>query len=234
MSKVCTKCGVEKPLSEFYRKKTCRDGLSSSCKECVSELARIVHYETIGRARFLDGVSKMMCDEELLSVGLWACNKCEGLFDISSFQKVSRGAYCGRTRECNNCRAKRASNERKNNPTYKKTVKIWRDKNRDRLNEQARKHRADNPDVYKEYYNNRKNTPERYERWVAWRREYESKNKEKISAKNKKWREENREKYREYQRKRQAQQRELTAIGRMMDLQEYMENELTMEKVVIK
>lgn len=32
--KICTKCGIEKPISEFYKDKYHKDGLRSSCKEC--------------------------------------------------------------------------------------------------------------------------------------------------------------------------------------------------------
>jgi hypothetical protein len=32
--KKCSKCEIEKGLSEFYRKKTAKDGLRSECKEC--------------------------------------------------------------------------------------------------------------------------------------------------------------------------------------------------------
>jgi hypothetical protein len=34
MSKTCKKCGVEKPLTEFYAAKTCADQLSNECKAC--------------------------------------------------------------------------------------------------------------------------------------------------------------------------------------------------------
>ena len=34
-TKVCTKCGEEKPLTEFYRDRQKSDGLSSSCKICA-------------------------------------------------------------------------------------------------------------------------------------------------------------------------------------------------------
>jgi hypothetical protein len=36
MTKICTKCGQEKELSEFYKQKTHKDGLSSWCKKCYS------------------------------------------------------------------------------------------------------------------------------------------------------------------------------------------------------
>lgn len=34
--KVCTKCGIEKPLSEFWKHKECRLGVNSACKKCKS------------------------------------------------------------------------------------------------------------------------------------------------------------------------------------------------------
>lgn len=35
--KLCSKCKIEKPKSEFYRDKSSKDGLSYTCKSCVSE-----------------------------------------------------------------------------------------------------------------------------------------------------------------------------------------------------
>ena len=33
-TKRCSKCGQIKPISEFYKKKSSKDGLYSICKEC--------------------------------------------------------------------------------------------------------------------------------------------------------------------------------------------------------
>ena len=38
-TKVCSKCGREWSLSEFYKKSTSKDGLQSYCKECSKKLA---------------------------------------------------------------------------------------------------------------------------------------------------------------------------------------------------
>lgn len=38
--KVCSRCGVEKPRSEFYAKKTRKDGLRSECKCCSKAEAK--------------------------------------------------------------------------------------------------------------------------------------------------------------------------------------------------
>ena len=36
-TKVCTKCGGEKPLSEYYGAKSNRDGITGSCKRCFMD-----------------------------------------------------------------------------------------------------------------------------------------------------------------------------------------------------
>ena len=33
--KVCSKCKEEKEQTEFYKRKTSKDGLRTECKECV-------------------------------------------------------------------------------------------------------------------------------------------------------------------------------------------------------
>jgi len=40
MVKVCTKCGEKKLACEFFADKAKKDGLSSSCKECINEYQR--------------------------------------------------------------------------------------------------------------------------------------------------------------------------------------------------
>jgi hypothetical protein len=37
--KTCSKCGLSKPYSEFYRDRGHRDGLQSACKSCVKAQA---------------------------------------------------------------------------------------------------------------------------------------------------------------------------------------------------
>lgn len=39
-TKVCSKCGRELPLSEFYKKSDSKDGLQSYCKECGKKSAK--------------------------------------------------------------------------------------------------------------------------------------------------------------------------------------------------
>jgi len=122
-TKVCTKCGAEKPLSEFSKHKARRDGVRATCKDCSKEYNRKYYIE-----------------------------------------------------------------------------------NREKFKEEALKYRTENPEKVRE--SNRK--------WQA-------KNPEKVLKYNRKWQAENPEKVRERQRKYKAQQCELTAMGQVMDLQEFME-----------
>lgn len=40
-TKICKKCGIEKPLSEFTKNKNMKDGRLNTCKECSNEERRI-------------------------------------------------------------------------------------------------------------------------------------------------------------------------------------------------
>ena len=42
-TKVCKCCGKEKPLSEFYESRTCKDGREPSCIECRKERKKSRH-----------------------------------------------------------------------------------------------------------------------------------------------------------------------------------------------
>ena len=42
--KICTKCKIEKPLSDFRKKKNVKSGYSSRCKKCESEYNKTVNY----------------------------------------------------------------------------------------------------------------------------------------------------------------------------------------------
>lgn len=39
-TKVCNKCGQEKPITEFQKSKTCSDGHVGQCNACINERVR--------------------------------------------------------------------------------------------------------------------------------------------------------------------------------------------------
>ena len=45
MSKICSKCKIEKPLTEFNVCKAAKDGLQSRCKACIKDHGR-EYYQT--------------------------------------------------------------------------------------------------------------------------------------------------------------------------------------------
>ena len=58
-TKVCSRCGKEKPVSEFYRRSASKDGLNPACKECVKAATAERHRkrraaEVIEKAREAD------------------------------------------------------------------------------------------------------------------------------------------------------------------------------------
>ena len=51
MSKVCTKCGVEKEESEFSKEKKGKNGIRALCKECVKLQSRAYYLANLGKIR---------------------------------------------------------------------------------------------------------------------------------------------------------------------------------------
>ena len=45
MTKICKKCGIDKPLNEYHRGKAFTDGLNSKCSVCVNEYNSIRNKE---------------------------------------------------------------------------------------------------------------------------------------------------------------------------------------------
>lgn len=51
-TKRCTRCGIERPSARFYPNHLVKDGLTGSCKDCLSELWKTSHYrEKVRRDR---------------------------------------------------------------------------------------------------------------------------------------------------------------------------------------
>lgn len=52
--KVCSKCRESKPLDEFHKDKTTRNGVSSRCKECRKAYAKVYHKKNKDRINAKD------------------------------------------------------------------------------------------------------------------------------------------------------------------------------------
>ncbi len=65
--KKCTKCGIEKPLSEFYKNKATKDGKRSRCKNCFA-LYRLENKDKITEynARYYQENKEKICKKQTL------------------------------------------------------------------------------------------------------------------------------------------------------------------------
>ena len=57
-TKTCTKCKVEKPLTEYHKQKLGKYGVTSRCKGCASEIARERHREYYQRPEVKEHMRK--------------------------------------------------------------------------------------------------------------------------------------------------------------------------------
>ena len=89
--KVCTKCGVWKPLEEYHKDKTHKDGRRSQCKECASEL---------NKQKWLKKRPKKIKE---VREGMKKCTKCGEWKPLEEYHK-DRKKEDGRASRCKKCK----------------------------------------------------------------------------------------------------------------------------------
>lgn len=105
--KVCKDCGVQKPLSEFPRNRSRRDGYGGYCKGCYSKRYRI-HREKKARE-----AGRTIRETRVTAPGTKYCPRCDQTLPIESFGKnrSTRDGLTGYCKACHNT-AGRQSKER--------------------------------------------------------------------------------------------------------------------------
>lgn len=112
--KTCIRCGLEKPLKEFHKKKNTKDGYYSQCKEC----RRIPGYQ-----------EKIDEQKELLLLGKKRCSKCEIVKLLKDFHTDKRRPD-GKKVTCKECYSRTYEKYyQEYNARYRKNYK----KNRDQI-----------------------------------------------------------------------------------------------------
>lgn len=155
MAKKCTKCGELKPLSEFGKDKSKKDGFRPSCKKCDAVVKRIwrsnnkekvaeyklkyrednrekiAEYKRIYNKANADKIAKQKREYNKKNKDKIAKNKAEYyLSNHERFLEKSR-EYCAENREAN---TKRAREWRKSNPERDaENHRRWREENREYL-----------------------------------------------------------------------------------------------------
>lgn len=124
--KRCTKCGETRPLEEFQRDRSRRDGRRSHCAHCCRAAARE------RRRRYAARATEAVPAEK-------RCPACERTLPAAAFSR-DRGSADGLQSTCRDCASE--------------YMRDWYEKNADRERERKRAWRESNADRYREYQRN--------------------------------------------------------------------------------
>lgn len=99
MTKVCSHCGRELPVSNFGRHSRTKDGYQPCCKECLSEMNK-GHKK---RQPFENNEAPAKPEEpEVIPEGMKRCYHCKQILPVSEFNKAA-GAKDGLQSVCRSC-----------------------------------------------------------------------------------------------------------------------------------
>jgi hypothetical protein len=159
LNRDCTKCGINKPLTEFHRAARGLHGRQAFCKECASEMARIRYEEksAVINAKTLakyhqrqEPIRLEKAQQKALSQACATklCAKCRQIKDKSLFGRARERPdglkpYCkvcsnnasgeSRRRNLESSRKSVRDYYQKNKAKRNAAGKIWREKNKERM-----------------------------------------------------------------------------------------------------
>ena len=120
-TKKCSKCGEVKPINEFYKQKSHKDGYQSSCKNCRSQWAKL-YYQKNSKEIINRGSNWVDKNKEKVKI----YKKEHYLRNKESYQR----------------------NYEKNKPKYRERNKLYYQKNYDKLLKERQKKIIDLADRY--------------------------------------------------------------------------------------
>ena len=128
--KTCTKCGIEKPLSEYYKDSRAKGGLQSRCKSCKSKYAAKWNSENQGYKANWDSANKKHISEYK------AKYRSENKENIAEYQTKYRSENKNNTAKTN------AKYYSENKERIAQNVRNWRKTNPDKVCSNNAKRRA--------------------------------------------------------------------------------------------
>lgn len=91
MKKTCTKCGEEKDLSSFYRRKTGKHGVHAQCKVCMKKQAK----------QYIDKLSKKEKEERKMRQNQWRRENQENITKRQRLWKIKNSDRVNELRRLN-------------------------------------------------------------------------------------------------------------------------------------
>ena len=101
--KTCSRCRVQKPLTEFRKKQHGAQGVTAVCKPC-SSVAKPRTCEVCREDKLFRAARATVCDEckaDMISDGVYWCNNHQAIFGIDKFF-FKDGQSAARCRACRN------------------------------------------------------------------------------------------------------------------------------------
>jgi 5-methylcytosine-specific restriction endonuclease McrA len=139
--KVCSRCNEVKPVDEFNKNKSSRDGLDHRCRACISIL---------GKKRNADNpyMVERRKKKALFSQGLKRCTRCSRTLSLTDFNKRTRMSD-GLSSWCRDCEAEYRKWYRSNPENVameQRSSRAWKERNPERVRELSKQWAAANPE----------------------------------------------------------------------------------------
>lgn len=189
-TKVCTKCGEEKPISQYHKQVGGKYDKKAKCKKCSLEYQAKKYRDEHPLPETIPGTK-------------W-CEQCSTLKSVDDFHKCSRNRS-GLAGECKECAKSRVKQwVVKNAERSKLYQREYRKLNKEELIKYHRRHYLSNIDKYREqsrsyYYGNRDRLLQKQREYYlnnsdaikAYQREYNTNNPDKVRDRHKQYYEKN-------------------------------------------
>jgi len=138
VTKICTVCGDEKAITEFYVRKASKDGYKPSCKKCSD-----VHIKAYYKNK----------EYKVSSIVTKVCTVCKEEKPVAEFHK-RRDSFRPACKICRKpaTRIYNSSNKKK----ISDSCKLWRDANREKISNDKRAYRKNNKEKILAHCRNRR------------------------------------------------------------------------------
>lgn len=137
-SKVCSHCNIEKPITEFHKRKKYKDGYENRCKVCVKS------------------ISEKYCKDNAIIVDYKICNRCGIEKSISEFRKL-KYSKDGHKPTCKECTLKIDREYQKTHiKEHKEACLNYYKNNSETIKISRKKFEIKNPTYYKDWRDSNK------------------------------------------------------------------------------